>query len=621
MKQRLADYVADFFVSHHIQDCFMVVGGGAMHLNDALGHKEGLCCTFCHHEQACAIAAEAYARVHNQMAAVCVTTGPGGTNAITGVLGAWLDSIPMFVVSGQVRYDTTARCARRKMGTSAPRAVGDQEYDITKTVSPMCKYAVMLEDPLDIRFVLEQAYARAVEGRRGPVWVDIPLDFQGCVIETDGLRGYCQEGGSPKEAGTALFAGEETPQEGQVLEEVVSRIRAAERPVLYAGSGIRLSGGYAQFRRIVELLGIPVVTCWDSIDSIEDAHPLYAGRGGIMGDRPGNFAVQNADLLLAVGTRLSIRQVGYRWDAWARGAFVIMVDIDPAELKKPTLHVELPVCADAGDFLKALGRRLAGDACPLFQKDGWKQQCRIWREKYPVTLPRHWQEDGRHANVYAFIRYLGECLADGSLTVVSNGSACVVGSQNYVVKKDARFLINSGAASMGYGLPAAVGACIAAGRRETVCIEGDGSIMMNLQELQTIQTLRLPVKLFVIHNGGYHSIRQTQGSFFAGRSRVGIGPESGDLSFPDFKKVAQAFGYPYLEAHSNAQMVQAVGAALEKEGAVFCEVFVCAEQNFEPKSAARRLANGSMESPPLEDMAPFLPREELFSNLYIEAVE
>ena len=621
MKQRLADYVADFFVSHHIQDCFMVVGGGAMHLNDALGHKEGLCCTFCHHEQACAIAAEAYARVHNQMAAVCVTTGPGGTNAITGVLGAWLDSIPMFVVSGQVRYDTTVRCISRGMGEDIPRAVGDQEYDITKTVSPMCKYAVMLEDPLDIRFVLEQAYARAMEGRRGPVWVDIPLDFQGCIIETDGLRGYCQEQGLATGAGTVLFAGKETPRERQVLQEILSRIQAAERPVFYAGSGIRLSGGYAQFRHIVELLGIPVVTCWDSIDAIEDAHPLYAGRGGIMGDRAGNFAVQNADLVLAVGTRLSIRQVGYRWDAWAREAFVIMVDIDPAELDKPTLHVELPVCADAGDFLKALGGRLAKESCPLFQKDGWRQQCRIWREKYPVTLPKHWQEDGRHANVYAFIRYLSQRLADGSLTVVSNGSACVVGSQNYVVKKDARFLINSGAASMGYGLAAAVGACIAAGRRETVCIEGDGSIMMNLQELQTIQTLRLPIKLFLIHNGGYHSIRQTQGSFFAGHSRVGIGPESGDLSFPEFQKVAQAFGYPYLEAHSNAQMVQAVDAALEKEGAVFCEIFVSIEQKFEPKSAAKRRLDGSMESPPLEDMAPFLPREELFSNLYIDAVE
>ncbi|MDE7313234.1 MAG: thiamine pyrophosphate-binding protein [Eubacterium sp.] len=611
MKQRLADYVADFFVSHNIQDCFMVVGGGAMHLNDALGHKEGLCCTFCHHEQACAVAAEAYARVNNQMAAVCVTTGPGGTNAITGVLGAWLDSIPMFVVSGQVRYDTTVRYISSQAEGAVPRAVGDQEYDITKAVSYMCKYAVMLEDPLDIRYVLEQAYARAMEGRRGPVWVDIPLDFQGCMVETEKLRGYGKSEKQPK--------ANQVPM--QALNEIVSRIRAAERPVFYAGNGIRLSGGYAEFRRTMELLGIPIVACWDSVDVVEGAHPLYTGRGGIMGDRAGNFAVQNADLVLAVGARLSIRQVGYRWDTWARGAFVIMVDIDPEELKKPTLHVELPVCADAKVFFEALNERLSKESCPLFKKDGWRKQCLSWREKYPVTQPKHWQEDGRYANVYAFVRYLSQRLLKGSLTVVSNGSACVVGSQNYVIQKDGRFLINSGAASMGYGLPAAVGACIAAGRREIVCLEGDGSIMMNLQELQTIQTLQLPVKLFVIHNGGYHSIRQTQNSFFAGHSRIGIGPESGGLSFPEFKKVAQAFGYFYMEAHSNAQMVQMVDAALDKKGSVFCEVFVSPEQNFEPKSAAKRLLDGSMESPPLEDMAPFLPREELLSNLYIDAVE
>lgn len=325
MRQRLADYVADFLVKKGITDCFMVVGGGAMHLNDALGHKEGLHCTYNHHEQACAMAAEAYARVNNRIAAVCVTTGPGGTNALTGVLGGWLDSIPMLVVSGQVRYDTTARYMQQFTNGLPIRAVGDQEFDITKAAASMCKYAVMLEKPEDIRYILERAYHLATTGRRGPSWVDIPVDFQGLVIETEHLRGY-----HPAEEN----AERRTPIEEYTIEEVLERIKHAKRPVFYAGNGIRLSGGYEEFRRFVEQMQLPVVTGWDSIDLIEDTHPLYVGRGGIMGDRAGNFAVQNADLILAVGNRLSIRQVGYNWKSWAREAYVIMVDIDPAELKR-----------------------------------------------------------------------------------------------------------------------------------------------------------------------------------------------------------------------------------------------------------------------------------------------
>lgn len=624
MKQRLADYVADFLVEKGIKDCFMVTGGGAMHLNDALGHKEGLYCTCNHHEQACAIAAEAYARVENKMAVCCVTTGPGGTNAITGVVGGWLDSVPMFILSGQVRYDTTARYAERFTQGLALRAVGDQEFDITKAVSCMCKYAVMLEEPLQIRYVLEKAFHLAMTGRKGPVWVDIPVNFQGCSIEADMLSGY-----EPEEDAGKMPA----PVSGDTVTAVLEKIRAAKRPVLYAGNGIRLSGGYEQFQEAVTLLGIPVVTCWDSIDAIEDENPLYVGRGGIMGDRAGNFAVQNADLVLAVGNRLSIRQVGYHWKTWAREAYVIMVDVDPAELKKHTLHVEMPVCADAADFFSVLNacaeeQRLSavprgGDsaAMPVFQGTDWLQTCQDWKKSYPVTLPKHWQEDGRHANVYAFIRYLSSSLPDGNMTVVSNGSACVVGSHNYVIKKNARFLINSAVASMGYGLPAAIGACLAVGKRDTICIEGDGSLMMNLQELQTVLTNRLPVKLFLINNQGYHSIRQTQNNLFSEHTKVGIGPESGDLSFPDYGKIAAAFGYPYFEAHSNVEMKKAVDSALAVKGPAFCEIFVSADQVFEPKSATKKLADGSLFSPPLEDLAPFLSREELIRNLFIEPVK
>ncbi len=625
MKQRLADYVADFLTEHGIKDCFMVVGGGAMHLNDALGHKEGLCCTYNHHEQACAMAAEAYARVNNRIAAVCVTTGPGGTNAITGVLGGWLDSIPMLIISGQVRYDTTARYMSQFAGEHAYRAVGDQEYDITKSVKHMCKYAVMIEDPTEIRYHLEKAYYLALTGRRGPSWIDIPVNFQGMLIETEDLKVFC-----PEEEG---YVDENPTPSNEVVTEILEKIRQAKRPVFYAGNGIRLSEGYDAFRKAIEKLGIPVVTCWDSIDAIEDTHPLYVGRGGIMGDRAGNFAVQNADLVLAVGNRLSIRQVGYNFKSWAREAYVIMVDIDPAELRKNTIHVEMPVCADAKAFLEEVNAQLTeilpderaakeqklGDKV-LFCGSDWITKCQEWKVNYPVTQPKHWEEDGKHANVYAFIKYLSSRLPEENLTVVSNGSACVVGSHNYEIKKDARFLINSGVASMGYGLPAAIGACIAHDRQTTICIEGDGSIMMNLQELQTILTNRLPIKIFLINNAGYHSIRQTQNNLFKEHDKVGIGPESGDLSFPDFKKLAEAFGYPYFSAHSNCEMKQMVDKALAMGGPVFCEVFVSTEQNFEPKSATKRLEDGTLVSPPLEDLAPFLPREEVLGNLYVKPV-
>lgn len=608
MKQRLADYVADFLAAKGVTDVFSVVGGGAMHLNDALGHHEKLRVTYNHHEQACAIAAEAYARLDNRIAAVCVTTGPGGTNALTGVLGGWLDSIPMFIISGQVRYDTTARYALKAAG-AAVRAMGDQEYDITRSAGPMTKYAVMIEDPKTIRYHLERAWHLAVTGRPGPVWIDIPVNYQGMYIETDELDGY-----DPAEDDAKL----PPPVSRGTAEEILSMIRKAKRPVFHAGYGIRLSGGYEAFRRVMEKLQIPVVTYWNAVDLIEDEHPLYCGRAGNMGDRPGNWAIQNADLILAVGTRISIRQVGYNWKTWAREAKVIMADIDPAEMKKPTLHVDLPVWADAKNLLETL------DACAeegVSPAEDWRETCRRWKRDYPAVLPRQWEENGETVNVYAFIRYLSSRLPENSLTAVSNGACCVVGNQAYVIQKGSRMANNSAVASMGYGLPAAIGTCIGGGRKETVCLEGDGSIMMNLQELQTILTNRLPIRIFLINNKGYHSIRITQSNIFSEHSRVGIGPESGDLGFPEFRKIAEAFGYPYLCAHSNAEMKEAVDRALAFEGPVFTEIFTDTKQVWEPKSSTKRLADGTLVSPPLEDLAPFLPREELKAQMFIPMME
>ena len=337
-----------------------------------------------------------------------------------------------------------------------------------------------------------------------------------------------------------------------------------------------------------------------------------------MGDRPGNWAIQNADLILAVGTRISIRQVGYNWKTWARAAEVIMVDIDQAEMKKPTLHVEMPVWADAKDFLTRLA---AAAENRVFSGDEWLETCRRWKHDYPAVLPRQWEENGKTANVYAFVRYLSSRLPENSLTAVSNGACCVVGNQAYVIQKGSRMANNSAIASMGYGLPAAIGTCIGGGRRTTICLEGDGSIMMNLQELQTVLTNRLPIKLFLINNSGYQSIRITQTNLFSNHCKVGIGEESHDLSFPQYEKIAAAFGYPYLSAHSNAEMKEVVDKALAMDGAVFCEIFTGTEQVWEPKSSTKRLSDGTLVSPPLEDLAPFLPREELKKNMFIPLMD
>lgn len=608
MRIRLADFVAEFLVNRGVSDVFSVVGGGAMHLNDAFGHHEKLKVTYNHHEQACAMAAEAYARIDNKIAAVCVTTGPGGTNALTGVLCGWLDSIPMFVVSGQVRYDTTARYAMRFTEGLPLRAVGDQEYDIVKSVEHMTKYAVMLENPEDIRYVLEKAWYEATTGRPGPVWVDIPVNFQGTYVETDDLKGY-----EPTD--------EDVPPElsDEIIDEVIEKIKNAKRPVLHAGYGIRLSGGYAEFEKVIKKLNIPIVTYWNAIDLIEDDNPLYTGRAGNMGDRAGNWAIQNADLILAIGTRISIRQVGYNWKTWARCAKVIMVDIDRAEMKKHTIHVDMPIWADAKDFLEKMNERLSDK--PLFDDKSWLETCKNWKENYPVVTKEQEEYDGEGVNVYAFMKYMSKHLPEGSLTAVSNGACCVVGNQAYVIKKGSRMTNNSAVASMGYGLPAAIGTCIASGGKETICLEGDGSIMMNLQELMTVITNKLPIKIFLINNNGYHSIRLTQNNLFAEKSKIGIGPESNDLSFPEFRKIADAFGYRYFSAKSNDEMRTVVDEVLNTDGALMCEIFTDTNQVWAPKSSTKRLEDGTLVSPPLEDLAPFLPREELENIMIVPLLE
>lgn len=599
MKQRVSDYIADFFADKMITQIFTVVGGGAMYLNDSFGHHPRLHCLYNHHEQACAIAAEGYARVNNKPGVVCVTSGPGAINALNGVAGAYMDSIPMLVISGQTKSSLTVKASGLKL-----RTLGNQEFNIMSAIGEMTKYGEMITEPEKIRYVMEKAYYLAVTGRPGPCWVDIPLDIQGAMIDTEELCGYEPE--------------ETTDEIGEkVMREVTERIKGAKRPVIYAGNGIRISGGYQVFRELIDRLQIPVVTCWNSIDLIENENELFAGRGGTMGDRAGNFSVQNSDLVLAIGTRLNIYQVGYQVETWAREAYTIVVDVDPEELKKPTVRIDLPICTDAKMFMEKLLQRIPMEG--IEKNKEWIKQCNCWKKKYPVYNPETGMEEDC-VGIYRFIHELSSSLEPGEITVAANGSASVVGSQTYVIREGQRFLMNCGLSSMGYDLPAAIGACVANGKKRIICIAGDGSIQMNLQELQTIVTNKLPIVIFVINNQGYHQIRLTQRNIFKNKL-VGVGPESEDLGFPDFEKIAFAYEIPYYSCRNDDETSRVLEKVLGENGYVLCEVFASTSQAFEPKSATRRLADGTLVSPPLEDMAPFLSREELRENMIIDVIE
>jgi acetolactate synthase-1/2/3 large subunit len=484
--------------------------------------------------------------------------------------------------------------------------MGDQEFDITRSVECMTKYSEMVIDPKNIKYCLQKAIFMATHGRPGPCWLDIPLNVQGAVVETDDLEEFdCDE----YLRTLPLHIDEST------IDTIIKKIREAERPVFYAGNGIRLSGSYGLFLKVMRKLNVPVVTNWNSIDLIPDDDPLYVGRGGGFGDRAGNFAVQNSDLLLSIGGRLSIRQTGFNWKAWAREAFVIMEDVDEYELKKPTLHVDLPLHVDAGVLLRKLDDRISDK---VFLGKEWIKQCQMWKLTDPVVQERHYSPNGP-ANPYCFIKELSRRLPKGKITVVGNGTACVVGSHAFVIKEDQRFIINSAIASMGYDLPAAIGVCISSGLKDTICITGDGSIQMNIQELQTIVTNGLPLKIFVINNEGYHSIRQTQTNLF-NSNFCGIGPQSKDLEFPDLSKLASAYGFPYFSIKNNKEMLKLDGI-LSHEGRLICEVFVTIDQLFEPRSATKKLPDGKLFSPPLEDLYPFLDRDEFRKNMYIDTMD
>jgi len=599
---RVADYIVKTLATYGVKHVFMITGGGAMFLNDAFGLEKRIQYVCNLHEQACAMAAEGYARTAGKMAVVCVTSGPGGTNALSGVLGQWMDSIPVLYLSGQVRFETTIA------STDLPlRQLGDQEANIVAMVRPITKYAIMVTDPKLIRYHLEKAMHLAVSGRPGPVWLDLPLNVQSSLVEEANLASY-----NPREDADASTPGLDERQ----ITEVVERLSKSERPVILAGAGIRLASAADAFYRLAERLGIPVQVAWDAIDLFPSAHPLYAGRPSTLGQRGANFIFQNADLLLSLGCRLNVRQIGYTFPAVARAAYKVSVDIDPAELRKPTLKIDLPINADAGEFIRVLDARLRSQRIP--KKTAWLSWCKERIQRYPVVLPEYHRRR-TPVNPYVFSDILSERLDAQDVMVSSNGASCVIPIQAMQIKRGQRHIVNSGSAAMGYGLPAALGACFANGRKRVICLEGDGSIQMNIQELETIAYHRLPVKIFLFNNGGYLSVRTTQSNFFPG-NLVGESEKSG-VGFPDFVRVAKAYGIHACRIRDHKNMGEEIGKVLEVDGPVLCDVRMDPSQLFMPRIASKRLPDGRLVSSPLEDMYPFLSEDEFLSNMIISRWE
>lgn len=596
---RVADWIAEQLWRSGIRDVFMVTGGAAMHLNDAMARHPGLTVTCFHHEQAAAMAAETYWRIEGRMAAVNVTAGPGATNAITGVLGAWNDSAGMVVVSGQVKREHLSSA-----GGFGLRQFGDQEVDIVSMVAGITKSAVLLDDPSAVRAPVERALRLARSGRPGPVWIDVPVDVQGASMDPGSQEAYDPGVDDAAEAGATSPA--------DAAERVRELLAGAERPVVYAGPALRSAGAVASFVRVVEQLELPVVTALNAHDLLPTDHPLVIGRPGLIGDRAGNLAVQNADAVVVLGTRLKIGQVGYDAQSWAPAAQVAMVDIDPAELAKPSFHVEIPLHCELKAFMDAFERSVEGVDLGRSRWAPWTAWCQERRARYPVYDPSFRAATGA-VNPYVLFHDLFAALDQRAVVVAGNSWAGNGSAQMAPLRAGQRMFANSGCGSMGHDLPAALGAAIAAPDRPVVCLAGDGSVQLNIQELQTLVHHQLDVKLLVLNNGGYESIRQTQARFFPDNP-CGYDRASG-ISFPSMERLAAAYGLPYCEARTHDELGAALAATLATPGPAVCEIHLDRSQAYAPKSVAKPMPDGTIVSAPLEDMAPFLPSDEVADNV------
>lgn len=592
---KVSDFIFQHLVKQHgIQHCFLVTGGGAMHLNDSIGHTKGLTYICNHHEQASAIAAEGYYRTCGQLCVTNVTTGPGGTNAITGVLGQYLDSIPGIYISGQIKTSTY----KHTYPYLKLRQLGDQEADIVSVVTPITKYAKTVYNPLDIKYELDKAIAIALGGRPGPVWLDIPLDVQGAMVDETQFKEF-----DPSELIDPIkhtFVDEQ-------IRQLIEKIKTAKSPVIYVGNGVRLAKRDKEFIRLAEKLDIPVVTAISGSDIIWHDHPLCFGKPGICGDRIGNIMVQNSDLLIVMGTRLSIRQVSYAYDLLAPRAYKVMIDIDLAEMQKPTLSIDMPIHVNLSEFIDKMLKVLDEEAVmPSFKQ--WQKWGRNIESKIPTLFDDNPDQTG-YTNSYKFADELFKQLHDGDVCVTGNGTAYTCTYQAMKVNKGVRVFANQGCAAMGYDLPAAIGAVTSNKNGKTVLVTGDGSFQMNIQELQTLVTYKMPLKIFVLENEGYLAIKTTQKSFFGGHF-TGSNPASGVIC-PNLEKIASAYGIPYTSCCENGQkLIDTISQTLNSEGPMICEIHMHPEQTLFPKSASfMDKKTGKMSSAPLEKMAPFMNEE------------
>ncbi|WJM52136.1 thiamine pyrophosphate-binding protein [Pseudomonas asiatica] len=592
---RVADYIADFIADLGVQHVFLLPGGGAMHLNDSVGKHPDLDVVACHHEQAAAIAAEAYCRINENIGVAMVTTGPGATNAVTAVAGAWIESVPLLVISGQVK--------RADLLRGAPlRQKGVQEVDIVSVVDPITKYAVTVQQPEDIRRELERSVFVARDGRAGPVWIDVPLDVQGAPVDADSLEGW-DEGRVPF---TAL--------EPTMLEQLRGLLDGAQRPLILAGHGVRLSGAATAFRDLIESMGVPLVTTWNAMDLLPHEHPLYVGRPGVVALRAPNFAVQNADLLITIGCRLDNIITAYAPRDFARHARKVVVDVDANEIAKLDMDIDVAVTSDAASFIDTLAASLKGAS---FNRPQWLERCRDWKARYGVNDGKPFPASGPISH-FQFADALSSAVPEN--TLVSTGSSGLAVEVFYTVFRNRpgqRVFLTSGLGAMGYGLPAAIGACFANGSKPMVAVESDGSLQLNIQELATLRGFNLPICLVVMDNGGYASIRNTQRNYFEGRY-VGTGPEAG-LWMPDLEELAKAYHLPFMRISDAAELEQGLAEAMRMPRPMIVEVLLMKDEALSPKVAAIPQADGSMTSMPLEDMSPLLPlavlEEEMAGNI------
>ena len=597
---KLSDYVISFVAAHGVKHVFLVTGGGAMHLNESLGRCRDIEPVCNSHEQASAMAAETYGKATNSLGVALVTTGPGGTNAVTGVAGAWLDSTPCLFLSGQVK-----RPDRMFDSDGVPlgmRQLGVQEIDIVAIVKPITKYAVTVLDPATIRYHLEKALYYAQTGRPGPVWIDIPLDVQASPVDQDTLEGF--------------DSSEDEPPHSQIddqVEQVIAAFNRSERPLVFAGNGIRLARAEREFAQVLDVLRVPAVATWCAADLLPSDAPFYVGRPGAVASRGANFALQNCDFLLAVGVRLDFAITGYAPDKLAREAYKVMVDIDSAELAKLAPHIQAPVCADAGLFLRAL--LTSKDKITDHDRTNWNARCADWKTRYSVVTAEHRKPEGP-VSIYHLAEVIGSETTPSDVMVSgSSGSGIEIFLLACPTRGGQRIYHTAGLGAMGYGLPASIGACLAHGRQRTVCVDGDGGFQFNIQELETVARLQLPIKFFVLNNNGYASIRASQTNYF-GRASVGCDASTG-LTVPDISRVAASYQLSTAVIADQSDLTRQVRAVLDTPGPVVCDVHVIPDEVRAPRLSSMQRPDGSFVSKPLEDLWPFLDRGEFLANMIV----